>query len=150
MERGTRVVWSPLGMLNHSLADRSQHPIETAAEHAFPRASLHKSGGWGCCTGKRILTSDHLGSPSCLVTSPEMNCLPSASCLYNLIMFEHFLTFCTARYSGSPFVPALSLDPAISPGSLVSFRGMVLRNQHEALEAPLLPGCHSFSASQGT
>ena len=26
----------------------------------------------------------------------------------------------------------------------------ILRNQHEVLDAPLLPGCHSFSAAQGT
>ena len=30
---GTHVVWSPLGVLNHILADRSQHLIETATEH---------------------------------------------------------------------------------------------------------------------
>ena len=51
-------------------------------------------------------------------------CLPSESCLYDIIVFEHFLTFGTARYSGSPCkCPALTLDSAISQGALVPFSG---------------------------
>ena len=114
------------------------------------RTCIILKGGAAALTSG-FLPLSHPGSPSWLVTSPEMNhlCLPSVSCLYDLLIFEHFLT-CTARYSGLPYVPALTLDSAISRGALVSFRGVVFGNQRGVLDAPLQPGCHSFLASEWT